>query len=253
MEFEDKVAIVTGGGKGIGRATALAFAREGAQVAIVDVDVEMGEEVARVIGERGRFVGADVAKAVQAEHAIRETVQFFGGIDVLHNNAGIQHYGNVVETTEDEWDQVLAVNLKSMFLMSKFAIPEMIKRGGGAIVNTASVQSYYNQQRVCPYAASKAGILGLTRSMAIDFARQNIRVTAVCPGSVNTPMLRYAADTLVGGDPDEVIRQWGEEGLTGRVAQPEEVAEVVLFLASKRASYVSGSAHLVDGGFMAGR
>lgn len=252
MEFAGQVAIVTGGGNGIGRATALAFGREGASVAVIDRDAAAGEAVAAELGERGRFVRADVTRRDEVEAAIAEVAAAFGGVDILHNNAGIQHYGDAVETTEEEWDQVLAVNLKSMFLMSKFAVPEMIKRGGGAIVNTASVQSYYNQRRVCPYAASKAGILGLTRSMAIDFARDNIRVTAVCPGSVDTPMLHYAADTLVGGDAGAVIQGWGEQILLGRVGQPEEIAEAVLFLASRRGSYITGSAHLVDGGFLSG-
>ncbi len=252
MEFGDKTVIVTGGAKGIGRATVLAFAREGARVAIVDLDAAAGAALAEPLGELGRFVRADVTRADEVERAVAGVVAAFGGIDVLHNNAGIQHYGTAIETTEDEWDRVLAVNLKSMFLMSKFAIPEMIKRGGGAIVNTASVQSYYNQRRVCPYAASKAGILGLTRSLAIDFAKDNIRVTAVCPGSVDTPMLHYAAETLVGGDADDVIRGWGEKVLLGRVGRPEEIAETVLFLASPRASYITGSAHLADGGLLSG-
>jgi NAD(P)-dependent dehydrogenase (short-subunit alcohol dehydrogenase family) len=252
MEYAGKVAIITGGGKGIGRATALAFAREGATVAIVELDAAAGEAVAAEIGERGRFIPADVTRAADAERAVAETVAAFGGVDVLHNNAGIQHYGDALETTEEEWDRVLSVNLKSMFLMAKYAIPAMIARGGGAIVNTASVQSYANQPRVCPYAASKAGVLGLTRSLAIDFAKNNIRVTAVCPGSIDTPMLHYAAETLVGGDAKSVIRGWGEQVLAGRVGRPEEIAEVVLFLASPRASYITGSAHIVDGGMMAG-
>ena len=252
MEFAGKVAIVTGGGKGIGRATALAFGREGASVAVIDVNAEAGETVAAQLGERGRFIRADVISSREVQAAIGTVVDAFGGVDILHNNAGIQHYGDVVETTEEEWDQVLAVNLKSMFLMAKYAIPEMVKRGGGAIVNTASVQSYANQPRVCPYAASKAGVIGLTRSMAIDFARHNIRVNAVCPGSIETPMLHYAAEVLVGGDPNAVIREWGGNVIMGRVGQPEEIAEVVLFLASPRASYITGSAHLADGGMMAG-
>ena len=251
MEFAGKVAIVTGGGKGIGRATALAFSREGASVAVIDVDAEAGEAVATQLGERGRFIRADVTSSREVQAAIGTVVAAFGGVDILHNNAGIQHYGDVVETTEEEWDQVLAVNLKSMFLMAKYAIPEMIKRSGGAIVNTASVQSYANQPRVCPYAASKAGVLGLTRSMAIDFARHNIRVNAVCPGSIETPMLHYVAEVLVGGDRNAVIREWGENVIMGRVGQPEEIAEVVLFLASPRASYITGSAHIADGGMMA--
>ncbi len=252
MEFSGKVAIVTGGGKGIGRATALAFAREGARVAVIDLDAEAGQAVVAELGDAGHFVQADITRSDQVAAGVAEVVTRFGGVDILHNNAGIQHYGIVTETSEEEWDQVLAINLKSIFLMSKAVRPEMIARGGGAIVNTASVQSYFNQARVAPYAASKAAILGLTRSMAIDYARDNIRVLAVCPGSVETPMLHYAAETLVGGDTDAIIARWGSKITMGRVGQPEEIAETVLFLASPRASYMTGSAHLVDGGFMAG-
>ena len=252
MEFSGKVVIVTGGGKGIGRATALAFGRAGAKVGVIYLHAGAGPGGGAEMGAAGVSVHADVTKSDQVAAAVAEVVAKFGGVDILHNNAGIQHYGSVTETTEEEWDQVLAINLKSMFLMSKAAIPEMIARGGGVIVNTASVQSYFNQPRVAPYAASKAAILGLTRSMAIDYAKDNIRALAVCPGSVETPMLHYAAETLVGGDTDAIIAKWGSKITMGRVGQPEEIAEVVLFLASPRASYMTGSAHLVDGGFMAG-
>lgn len=258
QEFSGKVAIITGAGAGIGAASAVAFAREGAAVVVVDIDEQAGNRVVQQIRSAGGeaiCVQADVSDSAAVQQVPPATVAAFGGIDILHNNAGIQHYGTVVTTSEEDWDRVLGINLKSYYLFAKYCVPEMEKRGGGAIVNTSSVQAEACQQNVAAYAASKAGILALTRSMGVDLASKNIRANAVCPGSVDTPMLRWAADYLIPGDaPDKVekaIVDWGAKHPIGRVARAEEIAEVVLFLASDRASFVTGAALRVDGGLLA--
>lgn len=254
--FAGKVAIVTGGAQGIGRACSLAFARAGAAVVAVDIDVAAGGELAGMAAREGlrmRFVEADVSVSANAQKVVREAVEWQGGVDVVFNNVGIQpvtSYTNAENTPEETWERIIAVNLTSHFLMAKYAIPEMKRRGGGVIINNASVQGLQSQKLVPAYAASKGGVLSLTRNLALDYAEYNIRVLAVCPGSVDTPLLRKAATTLA-DNVDAVISAWGKRHPLGRVARPEEIAEVVLFLASDKASFMTGEFVCVDGGLMA--
>lgn len=256
-QFENKVVIVTGGATGIGRAAAIAFAREAAAVTIADINEEAGQSAANAIqasGGQALFVKADVALASGAREAVARTVAAFGGVDVLFNNVGIQpetSYRNVEDLAEEVWDRVMAVNVKSRFLMAKYAVPEMRKRGGGVIIHNASVQGLKSQKLVPVYAASKGADLSLTQNMALDYAEENIRVLAVCPGSIDTPILRQAAAVASPGDVDGQIRRWGKNHPIGRVGKPEEVAEVVLFLAGSRASFMTGEYVCVDGGLMA--
>ena len=255
-EFDGKVVIVTGGALGIGRATAIEFAKEGANVVIADVNEEAGQAVESElnnVGPGGLLVTADVAHMTECSRVVAETVEAFGAVDVLFNNVGIQSpnsYRNVEDTPEEMWDRIIDVNLKSYYMMSKFAIPEMRKRGGGAIINTASVQGLQSQKLVPTYAASKGGVLSLTRQMALDYAEENIRVLAVCPGTIDTEMVRTVA-RMEEGDPDETIAEWGKSHPIGRVGQGVDIANVVLFLASEKASFMTGEHVNVDGGFMA--
>jgi len=217
---------------------------------VVDVNGAAAEETAEQIAAIGRqnlVVQADVSQRTDAERIAAEAMRVFGGVDVLHNNAGIQRYGTVLDTPEAVWDEVLSVNLKSVFLVSKYVVPLIQQRGGGAVVNTSSVQGLASQPNVAAYAASKSGMLGLTRSMAVDLA-PGIRVNAVLPGTVNTPMLEWAAS--LDPNPQRVYDACNAMHLLGRIAQPEEIANVVLFLASPRASFVTGGAYLVDGGLL---
>jgi NAD(P)-dependent dehydrogenase (short-subunit alcohol dehydrogenase family) len=175
-------------------------------------------------------------------------VDAFGGLDVLVNNAGVVRYGELPDLSEEDWDLMLDTNLKGPYLMAKHAIPVMRERGGGAIVNLASVQAVVSQPLVAAYAASKGGVVSLTRTMAIDHAKDGIRVNCVLPGSVRTPMLRYGADLFEPSDPEAAIESWGRNHLIDRVIEPEEVARVILFLASEDAAVVTGAPHFVDGG-----
>ena len=258
-QFDNKIVSITGGAYGIGKGTALEFAREGAKVTIADIDKSAGLNVISEIkdlGASGIFVAADVSKADQCKNVIDETVKSFGGVDILFNNVGIQpphSYLNVEDTPEDMWDLILDINLKSYFLMSKYAIPEIRKRGGGAIINTASVQGIQSQPLVPPYAASKGAILSLTRQMSLHYATENIRVLAVCPGAIDTKMVREVAQTESDDpeDTDAVVARYGSTHPLGRIGLPVDIANVVLFLASDKASFMTGEYVCVDGGYNA--
>jgi len=255
-EFSGKVAVVAGGARGIGRAAARKLGLEGAAVVICSDQQDQLEEALTELREReGLEVGAtqaDVTSSADMKGLMDLAAETYGGLDVLVNSAGIQRYGTVVETEEDVWDQVLDVNLKGIYLASRYAIPKMRERGGGAIVNLSSVQAFASQKGVAAYTASKGGINALTRAMALDHAEENIRVNAVCPASVDTPMLRWSADLFKGEKSvEETVKEWGKMHPLGRVATVEEIAEVIAFLAGPRASFVSGGEYKVDGGMLA--
>ena len=249
-DFAGKVALVTGGARGIGAAVAALLAGRGASVAILDRAAAEAEALAAELRGKGASaiaVPADVSAGPAVKAAVARVVAELGGIDIVSNNAGIQRYGTVETTSEAEWDEVIDVNLKSVYLVCHHAIPHL-KARRGAVVNMASVQSFATQENVAAYTTGKHGLIGLTRSMALDFARDGVRVNAVAPGSVDTPMLRWA----IGLDPNpealmKVVRNMHP---LGRIAEPREIAEAVAFLASPRASFITGATLVVDGGLL---
>ena len=252
--LEGKVAIVTGGTLGIGRAAAANLGAQGAEVMICGTSREHLDEALvalRVAGARVEGEVADVSVAADVERLVAATIARFGGVDILVNSAGIQRYGTAIDTDEALWDRVMDVNVKSMFLTAKHVVPEMRKRGGGAIVNVSSVQAFIALQNSLAYVTSKGAINSLTRALALDHAPDNIRVNVVCPGSVDTPMLRWAADLFRGDrSQDDLVAEWGRMHPLGRMATADEVGSVITFLAGPGASFITGTAIPVDGGLL---
>jgi len=247
-----KKAIVTGGSSGIGRAAAILLAQAGAAVSIVDLDERSGEAVVRQIVEAGgkaMFVRGDVSLAEDCQDAVQETVEALGGVDILFNNAGIVRRATVTELSEEDWDHVMAVNVKSMFLMSKYTIPFMEKAGSGSIVNNASGWGLTGGARAAAYCASKGAVVNLTRAMALDYGPKSIRVNCIAPGDTDTSMLRNEARQL--GQPEAAFLKESAGRPLGRIGRPEEVAAAVLYLASEAASFVTGAILVVDGGGLA--
>lgn len=246
-----KVALVTGAGSGIGRATALIFAREGAKVVVSDVVVDGGEETVRLVKQAGGdaiFVKADVAQASDVEALVNKAVQTYGRLDCAHNNAGVPGPNKmIVDIPEEKWDRVIAINLTGVWHCLKYEIAQMLKQGGGAIVNTSSDAGLVGVKRGGAYVASKHGVIGLMKTAALEYAKSGIRVNAVCPGPIDTPMLRGPGGERV----DRFIGRMVAAQPGGRLGKPEEIAEAAVWLCSDAASFVTGHALSVDGGYMA--
>ncbi len=251
-QLSAKTAIVTGAGLGIGKAIALLFAQQGAHVVVADADSRAGAATTQeILDLRGKaaFIACDVSNAEQVRKLVEQTVEIFGGLDILVNNAGISCTGTVVSTSEEVWNQVIGVNLTGVYLCSKYAIPALLERGGGTIVNIASVAGLAGLREGAAYNASKGGVVLLTKNMALDFADKGIRVNCVCPGATLTPM--YEAGIARSPDPEAIRAKMTALRPMGRLGVPEEVAQAVLFLASPASSYITGHILVVDGGVMA--
>ena len=246
--FAGRVAFITGGASGIGRATALAFARVGASVAVADVSEKGNQETARLIEEesgRALAVKCDVSRSDDVQTALNNTIGAFGRLDFAFNNAGIEpkNPAPTADYDEEEWNRIIEIDLRGVFLCMKHEIPLMLKQGGGAIVNTSSGAGIIGIKGSPAYTAAKHGVIGLTRAAALDYAGQNIRVNAICPGYIATPMM----DRFTGGTPEGRAKVISEEPI-GRMGRPEEIANAVLWLCSDAASFVVGHALVVDGG-----
>ncbi|MCE7864352.1 MAG: SDR family oxidoreductase [Bacteroidetes bacterium CHB5] len=242
--FTDKHIIVTGGVKGIDRSAAEIFVREGGNVSVLDIDPS-GKSFEETAGGKVKFFECDMANATSIQECIDLAIQNYGAVDVLVNNAGINRYATLTETTEELWDLVMNINLKGVFLASKFSIPSMQKKGKGVVINVSSVQAFISQSQVAAYTTSKTALLGLTRSIAVDYAPE-IRCVAVCPGTINTPMLQAAIRESP--NPEEVFRECEEMHLLKKVGGAAEVGEFIVYLASDKASFITGQAFRIDGG-----
>ncbi len=256
MRLREKVAIITGAGSGIGRASALRFAEEGAAVSVADIRPELAQETADLIrqsGGRALAVPTDVCKAADVQNLVQKTLAEFDKIDILFNNAGVFVSGSVVETTEEEWDWVMGVNLKGVFLGCKYVLPEMVRRRQGVILNTASTSGLEGNSMAAAYNASKGGVVLLTKNIALDFAPYGIRALAICPGVTETSIGEHCVEGWNERRQRAAMRLAASAHPLGRVAKPEEVANFALFLASDEAAFISGAALPIDGALTAGR
>ncbi|HXG20272.1 MAG TPA: glucose 1-dehydrogenase [Methylomirabilota bacterium] len=246
--LKNRVALITGGASGIGRATCVLFAREGAKVMVADYAAEGGNETVRQIKAAGgdaAFVRVDVSKSAEVQNMIVTTVKTYGRVDILFNNAGIEGpSAKLANYKEEDWDRVIAIDLTAVYLGMKYVIPEMIKQGGGVIISTASVAGLVGFPGSGAYAAAKAGVINLTRMAALEYADKNIRVNCICPGIIDTPMV----DRVVGGRPKERVVK--AEPI-GRLGKPEDIANAALFLASDESSFATGAPFVIDGGYVA--
>jgi len=248
--MQDKVALVTGASSGIGRATALVFAREGAKVVAADLNVVGGQETVQLVktaGGEAVFVETDVSQAASVEAMVQAAVDTYGRLDCAHNNAGVEGVlSRTAEQTEQDWEPVIRINLKGVWLCMKYELPHMLQQGSGAIVNTASGAGLIGVKRMAAYVASKHGVIGLTKTAALEYAKSGVRVNAVCPGVIQTAMV----ERVSGRRPDVLEKMIAAEPI-GRSGQPEEIAESVVWLCSDAASFVTGHAMAVDGGAVA--
>lgn len=252
MRFEDKVALVTGASLGIGHAAAIAFAREGAHVALASRNVERGraaEQDVRATGGDGHFIRSDVSVEDDVRALVREVVDRWGRLDVLVNNAGVYVQADAVETSLDEWNRVLATNLTGAFLCTRYAVPEMVRTGGGVIINVSSEAGLVGIAGQVAYNVSKGGMLALTQSCAVDFADRGIRVNAVCPGTTVTPLVQEAVNRAP--NPEAARRRLEQIRPLDRLGTPDEIASAILYLASDEAAYATGSILTMDGGYTA--
>ncbi len=249
MRLKDKIAIITGGGSGIGEATARRFVEEGATVVVADKNIESAERVAASLGQSARGIGCDVSKSGDVKALIEDTAKRHGRLDILFNNAGYGIKGSVVETGEDDWDALMSVNVKGVFLGCKFAIPIMAAQGSGAIVNTASTTSRVGIMDRVAYVTSKGAVAAMTRAMALDHAHQNIRINAVAPGTIESPY--YTEILKKAPDPEALRQSLAARQPMNRMGTPLEIANAVVYLASDEASFCTGSVLFADGGWTA--
>ncbi len=253
MRLKDKIAIITGAGSGQGRAAAILFAKEGAKIVVSDWKPELGEETVTLVksdGGQAIFVRTDVSESADVQKLIRTAVDTFGRIDILYNNAGVGFssplsMSDVINTPEADWDRVIAINLRSMYLTAKYGIPEMIRTGGGSIINTASIAAMIGSEAAHAYTAAKGGMVALSRALAVEFGPRNIRVNCICPGAIDTPMIAPVVDPL---------KKSGRPFMTSpirRLGTPDDIAYCALYLASDESSFVTGATFVVDGGYTA--
>ena len=260
MKLRDRVAIITGAGSGIGRATALLFAKEGARIVVADIDPKKGEETVNTIrkdGGQSILIETDVTRSSSIENAVSKTISHFGRIDILHNSAGVDLFvinpkadGTAAGTLEEDWDKLLAINLKGTFLFCKFTLPHMMKQKSGVILNMGSEYGLVGGLASAAYCASKGGIVMLTKQMAIDYAPYNVRVNCICPCNVDTPLMEKGLATCE--DPKAARQTWMNIMPLRRFSKPEEIAAAALYLASDDAAFITGTSFIIDGGVTAG-